>query len=551
MQMLPNAAPKKPVDAWEEALSCEECGLALLGLLLSSPAWVHRRVESVSFLDHRTVRRRVSVDFTVPESAPRLSMDGSEFRIVPLTIMRRKSLVRFDLRDEHDATVPLLGLRQNQKVTLSVARAWARAVLGGRLPCDVADYLRKLVVGDQDTLLAAFNGARKGYASDELKQVLGDPRFAHLHNRLTDDFVLFATIDAERPRRVLKFRYDEPLTLRYRKSGYENGKYLSEGPPVRLWSPARILPELGWRPTTIRFPVPAAENTRSFHFEIDAPPGVEIASATILAGRPNSGCPSVDHVSGNLPTVDLHVVDVPRGSLSRAQVELHVVRHPWLTLAVFTAWATSAALFWSGERIGPTGASHDPAAAVTLFVTLAAAAAALMWRPSDHRMATRLLSTVGALASASALLLLVAAALFAFEGDHRLRVPLMTLSGAAAFMAVLVTVAWFRSGYFASRVVVSPWEQGRRVEYKTLRKQVTYETFTDATAAYGYDKPAIKVQSAEASYPDEFDFNDELLADMRALVTAEIARIRARRSRSAYDTRPTNGRSRHYRAADR
>lgn len=48
--------------------------LELGRLLESSNEWVHRRVESVEFLDVKTIRRRVSVDFSLPASkqGPRL-----------------------------------------------------------------------------------------------------------------------------------------------------------------------------------------------------------------------------------------------------------------------------------------------------------------------------------------------------------------------------------------------------------------------------------------------------------------------------------------------
>lgn len=41
-------------------------GGALALLLLEPRKWMHRRVETVSFVDERSLQRRVSVDLTVP-----------------------------------------------------------------------------------------------------------------------------------------------------------------------------------------------------------------------------------------------------------------------------------------------------------------------------------------------------------------------------------------------------------------------------------------------------------------------------------------------------
>src|SRR5207253_300019 len=49
---------------------CGQCGLRILLLVTTSPAWVFRRVERVSFHDDRTVLRRVTVDFEIPPAAP-------------------------------------------------------------------------------------------------------------------------------------------------------------------------------------------------------------------------------------------------------------------------------------------------------------------------------------------------------------------------------------------------------------------------------------------------------------------------------------------------
>jgi hypothetical protein len=120
------AWPLRPAD-WDALAACHDCGIGMLRVFIRSATWVVRRVEKVEFLDDRTVRRHVSMDYALPDDAVALRRaDGTLTRIVPLTMMRRKSLVNFDLRDEHGRALPLLGLREAQALTLAIARAWAR-----------------------------------------------------------------------------------------------------------------------------------------------------------------------------------------------------------------------------------------------------------------------------------------------------------------------------------------------------------------------------------------------------------------------------------------
>jgi hypothetical protein len=114
-------------EQWDDLLNCRTCGLVLLRGFVGIADGVVRRVESIEFVDDRTVRRRVSVDYAVPRDAVVLRLDdGTPVRVLPLALMRRKSMVNFDFRDHDGRPMPLLGLRENQALTLAVVRAWPR-----------------------------------------------------------------------------------------------------------------------------------------------------------------------------------------------------------------------------------------------------------------------------------------------------------------------------------------------------------------------------------------------------------------------------------------
>jgi hypothetical protein len=364
---------------WDDLLACRTCGLDILRCFVASSEWVMRRVESIEFVDDRTVRRRVSADYAVPAMVPVLRLpDGRPVRVLPLAMMRRKSMVNFDFRDHDGRPMPLLGLRENQALTLAVVRAWVLALLEDQgTPCpdwpdkllgDLHDRLHDLVVGDR----AESNAALEALSTSRLEGLEHDKLDAIIA-RLSSSFILFG-LELEKPgmRRIVKWSYDEPLTLLHSTSSYQGheagpcpGNPERDGIPERRpsygaagrrqhrWAPDPLLSGLGLQPTLIRFPTPGAELAASFHLEVTAPPEVSIVEATLLADQPNLRYgpnpskdralwqaersseehtallnprprrrPSFDSVGGGDPTVDLHVADVPYGSLSRAQVEL-------------------------------------------------------------------------------------------------------------------------------------------------------------------------------------------------------------------------------------
>jgi hypothetical protein len=531
--------PSEPIDRFVDELRCERCGLTLLGLVLSSPAWVHRRVESVSFSDHRTVRRRISVDFSMPETAPTVVVGRTVYRLVPLTIMRRKSLINFDLHDEADRPVPLLGLRQNQAITHAMAEAFACTVLHiTEPPSELTAFLTAMVAGTQAEMLEEYrkaNGDQPGAAWIVL-ELMRIPLFKRLLDRLTEDFVMFVLVpDTEPTRRVFKFRYDEPLSRNYRQAKSEATGWAST-PAVPWWHKQPLLAALGWRPARVRFPTPAAEHSRSYHFEVRAPVGTEIVSAQILAGRPGPDpgppWPSVDVVTGRFSTVDLHVVDVPRGCLSRAQVDLRVAFDSWLVLAVAAAWLTVAAVVgaaWCLGRLGGPGDRRlDPSATSALFITFAAAIAVMLWRPPEHRMAVRLASMVGVVAQAPSLILLVTAALFVFADDGRLRYILWSLGTPAVLVALTLSVTAVCTASHARRrkvKVLSPWEQGRLIEEiegaRHADARLT-ESFDAAACYLDFGTPAIKVASAESDSASPLPIDSELAEEIRRLIVGRL-----------------------------
>src|SRR4051812_39169787 len=98
---------------------------AVLGLVISGPTWRHRRIETLTPLSASIVRRRVSIDYTVPcevHDNLRIPVEPGTERnddqwVVPLGWLARRPLVSFDLRDGNGDALPMLLSEQILRIT--------------------------------------------------------------------------------------------------------------------------------------------------------------------------------------------------------------------------------------------------------------------------------------------------------------------------------------------------------------------------------------------------------------------------------------------------
>jgi hypothetical protein len=515
-----------PDHAWREAVSCRSCGLRTLVLLLKSREWVVRRVERVSFHDDRTIRRQVSMDFVIPPLAPKYQVSGTEtVRLVPLTVMRKKTLVNFGIRDSRGEPLSLLSMRHNQALTEQMVLALADVTKGvdSSSPA-LAEFARIVAAGTQDELITLFDKIHAGEVGDDVRGLLADPAAARLARRLVNNFLLLPPIADDGPsQRVMSFWYDEPLTLTYKTSGYNPAEKMYEHGqrPLPLWAPKRLAAVIGWSPTVVRFPTPAAENTQSYHFEVEAPSGVMIASASMVAGRPNEPvAPSWDHVEGGFPVVNLHVVDVPNGSMSRTQVSLRLSRRGWLTASALAS-AFSSVLLWAAGLLHVRGEQGQTVATALLAVT--AAVIVFIVRPDEHQMASRLVTTVRAAATVSVFLLVAVGVLITFRDQP----PQATLRAAAVvgtICTLLVLVGWARARPSRSRI--SPWEQGLLLlDDRSDRTTVAFDNLEDARRRFGFDQPSIKVDSSEGDHGETFNWTDATEGELEGRLLRLLAAL--------------------------
>jgi hypothetical protein len=206
--------------------SCIEVGRGMLLAQFTFSSWVLRRVEKVKFASDRRIGRSSSIEFRIPDQAPVICTSGGEPHwLIPLSVMRRHTLVNLDLRTEEDHGVSLLGLRFTQKLDEAMLRAAARLACPEAATNEAIDlFIHDVIAGTWRTVqerLKEYDAWRDNRGSDSSN---ADPLNAYFQNsmfrasleRMWHNFTLYVMLPvAEGKRRVLRLAFEERVEWRY------------------------------------------------------------------------------------------------------------------------------------------------------------------------------------------------------------------------------------------------------------------------------------------------------------------------------------------------
>jgi hypothetical protein len=490
---------------------CAEVGRRLLLAQFEFSRWVLRRVEKVSFASDRRVARRSSIEIRVPDHAPLLvGPEGNEstpgYWLVPLSVMRRRTLVGLDLRDESGTSLSMLGLRLTQKLDESLLRA--AALLGGSagagsLPPGVEAFICQVISGTRAEVKEAkqdyhrWQRAKAGgpAALKELPDGIGalgpyfdNVLFAAVLERMWHNFTLYVLLPADGDRhRLLQLAFEEQVTWRFQKPRLAPPDYVQDRTrrdvlayhPLQAWVNLKDARRelLGLRTTRIRLLTPSAENCASYHFEFTAPTGLGISHAALLAGRPNdqrqAGKPRVswDRVDNPGQYAGLHAVEIPNGSLCRAQVDLRIPSRGWLSTLMVSMWAILLAMvsvLYHARLVGEQGewTVAQVTNIVLLLVTVTAGAATYVAQHPSSDVVARLVSGLRIVGTAALTIPSIAVVLLVYlrdEPDAEYQVPVQGFLGVLTLLSLFavwsLTRAWVLTRRDERRPGrPSPWE---------------------------------------------------------------------------------------------
>ena len=503
-----------PDSPWRDALSCRDCARRSLLMLIKTSEWVARRVERVRFRDGRTASRQVTVDLMLPQIAPIFrTTDGKQYALVPLTVLRKKTLTNFTIAHGDGAPMSLIGLRWNQALTVQMLLVLGDTLNGGRVDDrSLNELAHQIGEGTQNQIMHAKKTVETlertlEPGSDSLVwSMLRDVAVKSLIYRFAGNFLLLALLDLDGDlRRVIRFSYDEELSLKYNQGSpapAADGK-----PPChqsaedkRSWWRRGLtyftpwLSRLGFLPSTISFPTPAAENCQSYHFEITAPSGIQISAASMIAGRPNEASmePSWDRVKGGFPVVGLHVWGVPNGSRSVARVGLKLARSGWLTVNAAASLFCTVLLFAVATFPPDAGAESS----VVVVVTVGAAALTFVISSGEHDMMTRLVAFLRVVAILPLVLLLLEGTWVALHRHDLTRYPLYIFAGIALVCSVVLVFSYLAAR--RSEPFISPWEQGFNVGDHT--DEWPRGNYSEMWSQLNFDQSATVVGSGEGEH---------------------------------------------------
>jgi hypothetical protein len=359
-------------------------------LILTMPRWVTRRVESTSFHDDETVRRRVSIDFALPAVTSLRSRFGQRAELIPLAYLKKERLRNFNLRDESGAALPALTRIENGEVAAAILEYMATRLVGRAIEGDVLADIEALAYTSDAAAPALYEQLfRQDGPSRPTRYLLSrDPPFVGLARRLAESFMLIVPLTSTgASRRVLKFAYDEMLDL----SGRSRRR--------------RIAESMSWRPTRINLPVPGVVAAASYHLDIAAPTELVIAQARLVTESRTA----LDE--DPTPTRQAHLATPLQPTNAEALIDIAAPREGIIRASLLTSLLTAVVLTAGAFRLSELHSAREGVA--TVLVAVPAVVAAYVARPGEHALASRLLFGVrfavlvsGALSFAASALLL-------------------------------------------------------------------------------------------------------------------------------------------------
>lgn len=514
---------------------CLEVGRRLLLAELEFSEWILRRVEKITMEEDRSVSRRIALEFTIRDDAPEFVLpSGESCWLVPLTIMQRRTLVGLELLDGDNRSVLMPGIRLTQQLDQSILLAAVACVRADLVAHDeVRRFVQLAIYGERRMVAWAYH--RFDHADNgPLRELRESELFRFVAERFRHNFSLFVFSGqghSSAGAHLVRLSFSEPTDWRHQKPALDpagDGVAVNYQPGVPdRFNAQQVMSALGIRPIRVRFQIPGAESAASFHCEITAPPGLQIVRAAMLAGRPNGPRRhvSADEVIGHAPVAGLHAVEIPNGSLCRAQVDLGIPARGWLatvclsTLAIVGVLA-SVALHIHSRR---TLTTEQFTNVILILVTTSGAGAALVAQRDHDGVAARFLTYLRFLGTVELILPLLVAGLLSYSAlAHDPPRPLgwlppvlWLITGIGAVIGIVFLIVAVRSLWIQRHTIPweSPWDQTRhdRDVDAVGTNDPPGESEVDFCAAldeYGFRSAAVGVRSAEG-WHERYTWSDK------------------------------------------
>jgi hypothetical protein len=401
-------------------------------LLIGDISWIHRRKETVRILDDSWLRRQISIDYEVPAAMTpyRLGRGGEQLFAIPITLMRKSppAFVNFDMRDEANAAVAMMTREQNAAISLAALRHAAHEAGVQALSDELEGMLHRIATGASVAAGLALRDLIDGRNGEgPLPMLYRSDKFMWLALAFADNSVVMVDVPGgDGRRRLLKLSYDERIVNRIELA--DDSKEARGG--LRPY------------PVTVDSPFIAAG---TYHFELEAPPGLQVVDTSMLEFRYLEGRKPLDDQEPVVrPPEDLEHATAaalsrrgtrthlyaPDGDLTdRAEVYvlLRVQREGFVSAAAITAVCIALLLTLFLLEL-PAVIQHQ-GVVPSLLLLLPGIVATLVGRAGGHQLTIRMLQIARRALLVSAGCVFVAATGLALSrtGDHHSPTGLLLL----------------------------------------------------------------------------------------------------------------------------
>jgi hypothetical protein len=262
---------------------------------LDRKTWLFRRVESIEFLGHYSLRRHVSIDFEIPR-LPRLGSRAPRGgRLVPVSVFGKwPPLMDFNLTGPDGCPISLYVRDTNKSLDFGLLIGMAKA-LNTDLSPGLKQQLARLVATDEPPAQAI--GGVTAMLREELEQAHPRATLArhrqivdtvNLAAQLANSSILWVPVVGTRGSdRIVKF------------------SYLDKRQPTRSFR--QFLIACSWHDRAFYIPLPHAGQHTRYHLDIRTPKaGVELlrARTIVFPSEPDAGDPEPAGSSGSTREVE-------------------------------------------------------------------------------------------------------------------------------------------------------------------------------------------------------------------------------------------------------
>jgi hypothetical protein len=376
----------------------------------------------VSFLDLVSYRLTATITFEIPELGDFQSEESIRPTVLPVALLTKRPHADLIVKDESGRPLPFLSRIQNDWVTWSVLVSAARGVLSSRLSKqpsaqsaeddekqldDALGALRKLARAtwtEADTIRNDL--FEKSTSNDVLSRILADDAFVRLMVDLSRNRILLVPAPEAGSRFVWTVTY-----VGFLRWGLRTGRKVTDFqlvflPPFALrasdnapsrreryrWLRWKQFQRMGWTPARFAFPTAAVSSARSFHFQIESPPGLYITDARLLYSRIDGKRESKQGVVGG-HWAHVHSPGRPFARHSKVKIEMvpiprGLVRHAAVASVVSALVLTVMLLFLS--RVLSLGTPTGPA----VLLAIPSIILSFIGRPDQHEIHSSMQSGV-------------------------------------------------------------------------------------------------------------------------------------------------------------